>query len=104
MIATFGMPVAIVYVVKYFKFRHRELEAELEARRMVSERDKVQLEARIERLESVLLAGAQISRAQQPQLAPPVPQQRPLPELYQPPPLPEGAGPPGAPGKREPTR
>lgn len=102
-LTTFGMPVAIVYVVKYFKYRHRELEAELEARRMLSERDKAQLEVRIERLESVLLAGARAPLPQQ-QLAPPVAQQQPVPELYEPPPLPEGAWLPGTPGKREPTR
>jgi hypothetical protein len=58
LIATFGMPVAIVFVVKHFKFKSRELEAEIEVRRMLSDRDKAELAARIERLENVLLGGA----------------------------------------------
>ena len=58
LIATFGMPVAIVFVVNHFKYKNRELEAELEARRLLSERDKTELLARIERLENVLLGGA----------------------------------------------
>ena len=61
LLATFGMPVAIVFVVNHFKYKNRELAAELEARRMLSERDKAELSARIERLENVLLGA----RAQQ---------------------------------------
>jgi hypothetical protein len=58
MLAVFGMPVAIVFVRSHFKYKNRELDAELEARRMLSERDKSELLARIERLENVLLGGA----------------------------------------------
>jgi hypothetical protein len=56
-LAVFGMPVGIVFVVKRFKFKHRELEAELEARKMISERDRAELEKRIERLESVVMGA-----------------------------------------------
>ena len=97
MVATFGMPVAIVFIVKHFKYRDRELEAELEARRMLSERDKAQLEARIERLENALFARLPAATA------PVAPQVEGRESLYEPPPLPplEGRG---EPGKRDPTR
>ncbi len=68
---TFGMPVAIVFVVNHFKYKNRELEAELEARRLLSERDKAELSARIERLENVLLGGARpAAQVAAPQQAP----------------------------------
>jgi len=72
---TFGMPVAIVFVVNHFKYKNRELEAELEARRLLSERDKAELSARIERLENVLLGGArqQVAAQQQAPAALPAP-------------------------------
>jgi hypothetical protein len=57
-LATFGMPVGITFVVKHFKYKHRELDAELEARKMLSERDRVELEKRIERLETIVMSGA----------------------------------------------
>lgn len=56
-LATFGMPVGITFVVKHFKYKHRELEAELEARKMLSDRDRAELEKRIERLESVVMGA-----------------------------------------------
>ena len=97
LIVTFGAPVSIVFLLKYFKYRHRELEAELEARRMLSERDKAQLEARIERLENALFARLPAATA------PVAPQVEGRESLYEPPPLPplEGRG---EPGKRDPTR
>jgi hypothetical protein len=67
MVMLFGMPVAIVWTVHHFRFRKRELEAELEARRMLGERDKAELSARIERLESVLLGQAGQARQQVPE-------------------------------------
>ena len=67
---TFGMPVAIVFVINHFKYKNRELEAELEARRLLSERDKTELSARIERLENVLLGGAR--PVAQPQMGAPL--------------------------------
>ncbi len=67
-LATFGCPVGIVFVLKHFAFKHRELEAELEARKMLSNRDRAELEKRIERLESVVM-GARVAGAVAP-LAP----------------------------------
>jgi hypothetical protein len=69
-IMTFGLPVGIVFVTKYFAFKHRELEAELEARKMLSERDRVELEKRIERLESVVM-GVRVQQQGIPSLLPP---------------------------------
>ncbi len=60
-LATFGMPVGIVFVVKHFKFKHLELEAELEARKLLSERDRTELEKRIERLESVVMGARAVA-------------------------------------------
>jgi hypothetical protein len=96
MLTVFGMPVAIVFTVMHFRFRHRELEAELEMRRMIAQQQGTQLQARVERLESVLLS-------QQPAQAAALP--APLPadaSLYEPPPL--AAAEPQAAGKREAER
>lgn len=54
MLATFGMPVAIVFIVKHFKIRNRELDAEIEARRFWNEKERAQFQARVERLENAL--------------------------------------------------
>jgi len=53
-----GLPLGIVFTVKHFTFKHRELEAELEARKLLSTRDRAELEKRIERLESVVMNAA----------------------------------------------
>lgn len=50
-VCTFGCPVALVFVFKWFNLRNRELQADAEARREMSGA----LEARMQRLESVLL-------------------------------------------------
>jgi hypothetical protein len=97
MVATlvvFGMPVAIVFVVKHFSFKHRELEAELEARRMLGETQAARLEARLERVEAALISqsghGMQEPRGINPALAEAPPH--------------EGASEPFASTKNEPVR
>jgi hypothetical protein len=50
-VCTFGCPVALVFVFKWFNLRNRELQADAEARREMSSA----VEARLQRLESVLL-------------------------------------------------
>jgi hypothetical protein len=50
-LCTFGCPVALVFVFKWFNLRNRELQADAEARREMSGA----LEARLQRLESILL-------------------------------------------------
>jgi hypothetical protein len=57
-LAALGMPVAIVFIVKHFTLRHRELDAEIEARRFWNESERAQFQARIERLESALFQRA----------------------------------------------
>jgi hypothetical protein len=76
-VCTFGMPALIVFLVQHFKYRNRELEAELEARRMLNDRDKAELSARIERLENVILGGARVPA----QVAPPAALPSPLPDF-----------------------
>ncbi len=56
-LAVFGCPVGCLFVLKHFSFKHRELEAELEARKLLSARDRAELEKRIERLESVVMGA-----------------------------------------------
>ena len=79
MLTTFGMPVAIIFVVQHFKYKNKELEAELEARRLLSDRDKAELSARVERLENVLLGGAR--PLAQAQVAAPAALPAPLPDF-----------------------
>jgi hypothetical protein len=50
-LCTFGCPVAIVFLFKWFKLRERELQVDAESRRDIN----AALEARVQRLESVLL-------------------------------------------------
>jgi hypothetical protein len=59
----FGMPVALVFIHKYFKFREKQLEAGLTTPRQLPPAEKNtyeakqrELEARIENLESALIA------------------------------------------------
>jgi hypothetical protein len=54
-LAVFGFPVAIVFVIKYFKLKERELAVEMESRQR-SERQQLAIEQRVERLEEVLLS------------------------------------------------
>jgi hypothetical protein len=53
-LATFGFPVAIVFVFKYFKLKERELNLELEGRQK-SQQQQLVIEERVRRLEEVLL-------------------------------------------------
>jgi len=53
-LAVFGFPVAIVFVIKYFKLKERELALEVESREK-SQRQQIAIEHRVERLEEVLL-------------------------------------------------
>jgi hypothetical protein len=50
-LATFGFPVAIIFVFKWFKLKDRELQLDAELRKDAS----AALEARVQRLESILL-------------------------------------------------
>ena len=51
-LATFGFPVALVFVWKWFKLKDRELTMDSEMRKTAGQA----LEARVQRLESVILA------------------------------------------------
>jgi hypothetical protein len=53
-LAVFGFPVAIVFVLKYFKLKERELAMEVESRER-SQKQQLAIEQRVERLEGVLL-------------------------------------------------
>ena len=54
-LAVFGFPVAIVFVIKYFKLKERELALEVESRER-SQRQQLAIEQRVERLEGVLVS------------------------------------------------
>ena len=54
-LAVFGFPVAIVFVVKYFRLKERELAMEVETRQR-SQQQQLAIETRVERLEGVLLS------------------------------------------------
>jgi hypothetical protein len=54
-LAVFGFPVAIVFVIKYFKLKERELGLEVESRER-SQRQQLAIEQRVERLEGVVLS------------------------------------------------
>jgi hypothetical protein len=71
-LAVFGFPIALVFVFKYFKLKDRELQLEADAQRWVREQHQL-LEARVQRLESALLAldqeiRARLSAGAQPEL------------------------------------
>ncbi|HYY53268.1 MAG TPA: hypothetical protein VE755_10360, partial [Myxococcales bacterium] len=51
-LAVFGFPVVLVYVWKWFKLKDKELQVDSEMRRSAGQA----LEARVQRLESVILA------------------------------------------------
>ena len=55
---TFGMPVAIIYTVKHFKLRHRELELEAEMHGKQTQARLSSIEARLGVIESALGAIA----------------------------------------------
>jgi len=94
-LAVFGFPVAIVFVIKYFKLKERELALEADSRER-SQRQQLAIEHRVERLEEVLLSLDHDVRArlgiEQP--ATPLPSR---PELLEGPPV-AGAGQGGAEG------
>jgi hypothetical protein len=54
-LAVFGFPVAIVFVLKYFKLKERELALEAESRER-TQKQQVAIEQRVERLEGVVLS------------------------------------------------
>jgi hypothetical protein len=54
-LAVFGFPVAIVFVIKYFKLKERELSLEVDSRER-SQRQQLAIEQRVERLEGVLVS------------------------------------------------
>lgn len=51
-VATFGFPCVLVYLFKFFKLKEKELQIDAELRKTAGQA----LEARVQRLESVLLA------------------------------------------------
>ena len=51
-LATFGFPCVLVYLFKFFKLKEKELQIDAELRKTAGQA----LEARVQRLESVLLA------------------------------------------------
>lgn len=51
-LATFGFPVMLVYVWKFFKLKEKELQVDSELRRTAGQA----LESRVQRLESIILA------------------------------------------------
>src|SRR5690348_4932038 len=51
-IATFGFPVGIIYVWKFFKLKEKELQVDAEVRKSAG----AALEQRVQRLESIILA------------------------------------------------
>src|SRR5437764_6642914 len=53
-LATFGFPVAIVFVIKYFKLKERELALDVEARQK-TQQQQFAIEERVRRLEDVLV-------------------------------------------------
>ena len=53
-LATFGFPVAIVFLLKYFKLKERELAIDVEARQK-SQQQQFAIEERVRRLEEVLI-------------------------------------------------
>jgi hypothetical protein len=53
-LATFGFPVAIVFVLKYFKLKERELAIDVEARQK-AQQQQFAIEERVRRLEDVLV-------------------------------------------------
>ena len=81
-LAVFGMPVAIVFVAKFFKLKEKEIALEGEAQRW-AEKQSAQLEARVQRLESVLMSLDQDLRTR---LSRPLLQQPARPELMEGPP------------------
>ncbi|HWE23089.1 MAG TPA: hypothetical protein VG496_04030 [Myxococcales bacterium] len=54
MLVVFGFPVAIVFVLKYFKLKERELATSVEAGQR-SQQQQLAIEQRVRRLEEVLL-------------------------------------------------
>ncbi|MBS2021649.1 MAG: hypothetical protein JST92_04520 [Deltaproteobacteria bacterium] len=106
MISVFSVPVLIVYFTQYFKFKNRELDAELASRKMLSERDREYLEARIERIEQVLMR-APASAPLPVQVANPGMQSPAMlqnPGLFEPPPVPEHVEPGMGQPKKDPTQ
>ncbi len=62
MLVVFGMPVAILFVLKWFKLKEREMALEGEARQW-AEKKQAALEERVKRLEDVLISLDQDVRA-----------------------------------------
>jgi len=99
-LAVFGAPVALVFVSRYFKLKHRELEIDAEIQKKFTEEARRGLEARVTSLESAMQMVLQVvgRGAQQQQAA----QAQPLSQLAQvaePPPDRPASQP--APGTRE---
>jgi hypothetical protein len=89
----FAMPVAIVFITRYFKLKNRELDVEAEIQKRWTEESRRQLEARVASLENAVSAVLQIVAprqvAQPPQGA--AAAQAQLAQVAEPPPSPGGA-------------
>ena len=102
---TLGMPVAIVFIVKWFKLKNRELELDSEHQKKWTEEQRRQLEQRVQALETAMQATLQIIAprvpAPAPQGIPPLPTQaQQFAQVAEGPPL-AAPGDPGLPGRRE---
>jgi len=103
---TLGMPVAIVFIVKWFKLKNRELELDADHQRKWTEEQRRQLEQRVASLETAMQATLQIiaprvPTAPPPQGIPPLPTHaQQFAQVAEAPPLPS-PGDPGLPGRRE---
>ena len=82
-LAVFGFPVVLVYVWKWFKLKDKELQVDSEMRRSAGQA----LEARVQRLESVILALDSDLRARLGERA------APRTDLFEPPATSEGSQP-----------
>ena len=56
----FAMPVAIVFITRYFKLKHHELDIEAELQKKWTEESRRQTEARLASLENAMQAVLQI--------------------------------------------
>ena len=76
MVATlivFGMPVAIVFINRYFKLKNRELELDAEHQKKWTEEQRRQLEARVQNLEVAMQATLQTLASRGPLAQPAMP-------------------------------
>ena len=66
-LAVFGMPVAIIFVSKYFKLKNRELEVDAEIQKKFTEESRRNLEQRVTQLEGAMQMVLQVVSGRAPQ-------------------------------------